>query len=203
VPVGVDALLRDGDTVQAQRLVDDLAAGLAGTDAPAATAALRSSEALVARARGEWRQAVRLHEQAERSWRELPSPSEAAQERERRAELLLVNGDERGAPLIADVLASYEALGASWDADRVRRTARRHRVNLKSRRGRKGYGDALSPRELEVVGLVATGATNAEIAEQLSLSPRTVAHHVASAMRKRGVSSRTALAVSVVSADNA
>jgi DNA-binding NarL/FixJ family response regulator len=48
---------------------------------------------------------------------------------------------------------------------------------------------------LEVVRLVARGRTSRQAAETLFLSPRTVDRHVSNAMRKLGVSSRTALAV--------
>lgn len=50
----------------------------------------------------------------------------------------------------------------------------------------------LSPRELEVLQLVATGMTDAEIADQLFISPRTVGGHLQSIYQKTGVSSRTA-----------
>ena len=53
----------------------------------------------------------------------------------------------------------------------------------------------LSRRETEVVALVARGLRNAEIAIDLSLSPRTVQAHVASARRKTGTRSRVHLAV--------
>ena len=52
--------------------------------------------------------------------------------------------------------------------------------------------DLLSPRELEVLRLVATGATNRAIAEQLVLSERTVDRHVSNIFGKLGVSSRAA-----------
>jgi DNA-binding NarL/FixJ family response regulator len=49
-----------------------------------------------------------------------------------------------------------------------------------------------------VAGLVSGGRTNRAIGEALFLSPRTVARHLDSAMRKLGVPSRTALAVRLV-----
>ena len=52
----------------------------------------------------------------------------------------------------------------------------------------------LSARELEVLTLVAEGLTDAQAAQKLYLSPRTVSHHLRSAYRKLGVSSRTAAA---------
>jgi DNA-binding CsgD family transcriptional regulator len=52
----------------------------------------------------------------------------------------------------------------------------------------------LSPRELEVLRLVTQGLTDAEIAEQLFISPRTVSGHLQSIYNKLGLSSRTAAA---------
>ena len=50
----------------------------------------------------------------------------------------------------------------------------------------------LSPRELEVLKLLATGRTNHAIATELVLSERTVARHVSNIFAKLGVSSRSA-----------
>jgi DNA-binding NarL/FixJ family response regulator len=50
----------------------------------------------------------------------------------------------------------------------------------------------LSAREVEVLRLVATGMTNAEVADQLFLSPRTVHAHLHRIFGKIGVSSRAA-----------
>jgi predicted ATPase/DNA-binding CsgD family transcriptional regulator len=50
----------------------------------------------------------------------------------------------------------------------------------------------LTNREVEVLGLVATGMTNAQVAETLFLSPRTVQRHLNSVYHKIGVGSRTA-----------
>ena len=50
----------------------------------------------------------------------------------------------------------------------------------------------LTPREVEVLQLVAQGMTDAEVAEQLFLSPRTVSSYLSSVYNKLGVNSRTA-----------
>ena len=52
----------------------------------------------------------------------------------------------------------------------------------------------LSPREEEVLRLVAEGLSNRQIAERLSLSERTVEHHVLHVLAKLDLPSRTAAA---------
>jgi DNA-binding CsgD family transcriptional regulator len=88
-------------------------------------------------------------------------------------------------------------LGARVAAARVLKVLERH--GIRRRRpwlgGYTGYGDQLSPRELEVVRLVAEGRTNREVAEALFRSPHTVSSQLSSAMRKLGVSSRRDLVV--------
>ena len=55
------------------------------------------------------------------------------------------------------------------------------------------YADMeLTPREREVLRLVAHGLTNAEIAQNLWVTPSTVAKHLENAYPKLGVHSRTA-----------
>jgi predicted ATPase/DNA-binding CsgD family transcriptional regulator len=54
------------------------------------------------------------------------------------------------------------------------------------------YPAGLTPREVEVLGLVAEGLTNAQVAQRLFLSPRTVHRHLNSIYHKLGVSTRTA-----------
>jgi DNA-binding CsgD family transcriptional regulator len=54
------------------------------------------------------------------------------------------------------------------------------------------YPAGLSAREVEVLRLVAQGLTNAQVAERLFLSPRTVDQHLRSIYNKLGVSSRAA-----------
>lgn len=60
--------------------------------------------------------------------------------------------------------------------------------------------DALSPRETQVLGLVARGMTNAEIGRELYISEATVKTHLLRTFNKLGVDDRTA-AVTVAMAD--
>ncbi|MGH9262468.1 MAG: helix-turn-helix domain-containing protein, partial [Acidimicrobiales bacterium] len=53
---------------------------------------------------------------------------------------------------------------------------------------------ALTPREREVVALLAEGLTNSQIAERLYISPRTAAVHVSNVLAKLGMASRTEVA---------
>jgi DNA-binding NarL/FixJ family response regulator len=56
-----------------------------------------------------------------------------------------------------------------------------------------GHTDELTPREQEVVKLVAEAHTNKEIAEILHLSEKTVENHRSNAMRKLGMRDRVEL----------
>jgi DNA-binding NarL/FixJ family response regulator len=51
--------------------------------------------------------------------------------------------------------------------------------------------DVLTPRELEILSMMAVGSTNPEIAERLVISESTVKSHVKSILRKLGLRNRT------------
>ncbi|MCU0636752.1 MAG: LuxR C-terminal-related transcriptional regulator [Gemmatimonadaceae bacterium] len=53
----------------------------------------------------------------------------------------------------------------------------------------------LTPREVDVLRLVATGRTNKEIATTLGISARTVGHHLAHCYARLGVSTRAGAAL--------
>ena len=55
-------------------------------------------------------------------------------------------------------------------------------------------GTVLTPRELDVLKLIAQGLSNPDIAQRLFLSEHTVHRHLANILRKLGLSSRAAAA---------
>jgi len=94
--------------------------------------------------------------------------------------------------LISD---ACRALGDQESADREFATARDLLESLGAvpvLAGLPGSAGLLSPRELEVLRLVASGATNRAIAARLVLSERTVDRHVSNIFAKLDVSSRSA-----------
>ncbi|WP_132151919.1 helix-turn-helix transcriptional regulator [Kribbella antiqua] len=91
--------------------------------------------------------------------------------------------------LIAD---ACRALGDTESAERESVTAAQLFEQLGAVPDLKLDHQLLSPREVEVLRLVATGATNRAIAARLVLSERTVDRHVSNIFTKLGVSSRSA-----------
>jgi DNA-binding NarL/FixJ family response regulator len=64
-----------------------------------------------------------------------------------------------------------------------------------------GGAGGLSPREVEVLRLVADGLTDGQVAQKLHISPRTVGQHLHSVYKKLGVPSRAAAARRAVEQD--
>ncbi|MFF5500012.1 helix-turn-helix transcriptional regulator [Streptomyces aquilus] len=201
-PVRTAALAAAGRLGPAADVVNALRGAMGDRDAPAPQASLVLCRAILAEAEGRPADATALFRRAAAMWEALPRPYDALLARERSARCLLATGqDEEALLTLSQVAQALSELGARNDADRIGRflAGRGRNILAGARgRGRPGYGNRLSPRELEVAQLLVVGLTNRQIADALTVSAQTVASQVRSAMRKLDVTSRTALAVRVV-----
>jgi DNA-binding CsgD family transcriptional regulator/tetratricopeptide (TPR) repeat protein len=153
---------------------------------------LGAAEPYALQLRGEW-------EGAAQRWMEIGCPYEAA--------LALADADDDEA--LHRALAELHCLGAGPAAAIVAR--RLHERGARGvargpRRTTKANPANLTTRELEVLQLVAQGLRNADIADRLFLSKKTVSHHISAILRKLEVSSRgqagaKALQLGIVSQD--
>ncbi|MEZ5115057.1 MAG: LuxR C-terminal-related transcriptional regulator [Candidatus Nanopelagicales bacterium] len=183
----VDVLVGCGDADGAAPLADELCAIGEAFGCTALEAAGHQAVATVELARGSGEGALRAARAATEAWSQLPAPYEAARSRTLlgRALRLLGDGDSASAELVAARRALAE-IGAV--------PAERATASLLAGAAGTGAPGGLSPREVEVVRLVAAGLSNREIAEDLVISERTVARHVSNIFAKLDVRSRTAAA---------
>jgi DNA-binding CsgD family transcriptional regulator/tetratricopeptide (TPR) repeat protein len=101
--------------------------------------------------------------------------------------------DSEDSPRLLEALDILDRLGATPAATKLRRRLRQMGIQGVPRGPRKetqSHPAGLTPRQGEVLELVAKGMTNSEIAEHLYVSPKTVDHHVSALLAKLGVSSR-------------
>lgn len=117
------------------------------------------------------------------AWEELGCPYD-------QADALAHSSD--GAALL-EALTIFDGIGAEAVANRVREQLRQQGVRQIPRGPRpatRANPAGLTARQVDVLELVAQGMTNAEIADRLFVSVRTVDHHVAAILTKLEVSSR-------------
>ncbi len=129
---------------------------------------------------GDWRGAAA-------AWERLGRTYDAAMTR-------LFSPDEAG---LRDALKTFGDLDAPMAATAARRRMKEAGVRAIPRGPRPATRAApagLTPREQEVLALVADGLADREISQRLFISERTVHHHVSAVLSKIGVSSRTAAA---------
>jgi ATP/maltotriose-dependent transcriptional regulator MalT len=172
--LAVRAGVASGDDF-AEQAASELAAIAEATPTPPLRAAARLGEGRVAASRGDLDAARALVQEA--------------------ADVLAQVGARYDAAVAELELASILDLdGRAGAADEIRNRARRTLEAMGSRppEGRPG---GLSPREAEVLRLVAKGMSNEDIAHELFLSVRTVERHVANTYAKIGASGRTARAI--------
>jgi DNA-binding NarL/FixJ family response regulator len=187
--VGIESLVSIGDLPAAERLLALLDERAAGSDTALRALADRGRGLLHA-ARGDLDEAIAAFEAAAVE----PTQPQEANPFELARTLQLLGTAQRRAQhkraareTLERSLTIFESLGARLWAERTRSEMRRIG-------GRTASDGELSETERQIVELVVAGRKNREVAEELSLSPNTVAWNLSKIYRKLGVRSRTELA---------
>jgi DNA-binding CsgD family transcriptional regulator len=180
LPAQVEIALDAGEIEEARTAcseLEDLAVRYESSMLEAMVAFSRGSVAIVD---GNSQDALVALREAQRLWLDLDAPYEVARTRVLLARACAALGDGEAAALELDsARVIFVRLGAAPDLVRIEEPE-------------SGEAHGLSPRELEVLRLVAGGKSNREIAAELVISEHTVARHVQNIYAKLRLSSRAA-----------
>ncbi len=123
------------------------------------------------------------YEKSAEFWRDRGIPYEEG--------LALMHGDEAEQ---IEAIRIFESLGAAATANKVRESLAHQGVRIPRGKSQatRDHAAGLTARQAEVLGLLADGLTNNEIADELFVSQRTVGNHVSAILMKLDVPSREA-----------
>jgi DNA-binding CsgD family transcriptional regulator len=184
LPAAVEIMLAAGDTGEAGAACDELGRVAERYSSAMLDAIVAYERGGVELAAGDATRALEHLRRALDAWRALEAPYEVARTRVLIGQACRALDDSDACTLeLEAALADFVRLGALPDAARVE-------ALLGSAPDAAEHG--LSPRELEVLRLVAGGKSNREIAAALVISEHTVARHVQNIFGKLRVSSRAA-----------
>jgi DNA-binding CsgD family transcriptional regulator/tetratricopeptide (TPR) repeat protein len=179
----VDIMLAAGDPASAHFAAEELAKISGSLDAPLLSAFTAQARGAVLLAEGDKRAALKKLRRAWTIWQEVEAPYEAARVRVLIGLACRELGDRESAEMEFDAARwVFEHLEARPDLARMERL-----VGSTSE-----AAGGLSPREVEVLRLVAAGKSNRTIGTELFISERTVERHVSNIFTKLDVSSRAA-----------
>lgn len=184
----VEIYLASADSEAAHAASEDLASIAAEVDAPLPNALSAFSEGCILLNEGRSDDALTSLNQALSLWQQLDAPYEVARTRVQIARACNTLGDSDACEIeIDEARRTFERLKAAPDLARLDERA----SDASEARDASAPG-GLTPREVEVLELVATGKTNRAIAEDLFISEKTVARHVSNIFTKLEISSRAA-----------
>nr|WP_090342855.1 LuxR family transcriptional regulator [Mycolicibacterium malmesburyense]CRL73469.1 LuxR family transcriptional regulator [Mycolicibacterium malmesburyense] len=179
----VEIMLSAGDVAAARTSADELSELAETIDAPFLRAIAAHADGSTLLAEGDAAGAISALHRASAGWRELAMPYEAARTRVQTGLACQRVGDPEAAAMEFDAAHDvFDRLGAVPDLDRLTTLVDAPRRSA----------GTLTPRECEVLRLVAAGKTNREIGANLVLSEHTVARHLQNIFAKLGLSSRAA-----------
>jgi len=184
LPAYVEITLAMGDVEEARNACREFQEISARYDSAMPGAMVAHARGAVDLAEGDARAALRALRRAWQVWQELEVPYEVARVRVLLGLACRALGDDDSAAL--ELEAAHDVFGQLGAAPDLAR------VELLIRHATPSDAHGLTPRELEVLRLVAAGETNKAIATDLVLSERTVDRHVSNIFTKLGVTSRAA-----------
>ena len=183
LPALVEILLALGETGEARAAAAELEQIADGHESGMLGAMAAFAAGAVALAAGDPGAALAASRRSARLWQQLEAPYETARARALVGLACRALGDDDTAAFELEAARGvFAGLGAAPDLERVEAMMRPAAPDA----------HGLTAREQEVLGLVAGGKSNREIAAELVLSEHTVARHLQNIFAKLGVSSRTA-----------
>jgi DNA-binding NarL/FixJ family response regulator len=184
LPAWVEITLEAGELEEARSGADELQVIATATGMPVLDAIAAQAAAAVTLTEGDAPSALDMARKALAVWVQVKAPYEAARVRVLTAVACRSLGDHDGASMKLDTAcAAFRQLGAAPDLARVE--ALLNKKNIAPSHG-------LTPREVEVIRLVAAGKTNKVIARELHVSVRTVDRHLENVFTKLNLTSRAA-----------
>jgi DNA-binding NarL/FixJ family response regulator len=184
LPAYIEIMLALGEVDEARTACQELEEFAASVGSDVLDAMAAHARGAVSLSEGDATRAVAPLRRAFQVWQQIGAPYIAARIRVLLGTACRALGDEDGIRLELDAARKvFEQLGAVPDVARVDALMKK---DVEPRH------HCLTPRELEVLRLVASGKTNKAIARQLFLSEKTVDRHVSNIFSKVNVASRAA-----------
>jgi ATP/maltotriose-dependent transcriptional regulator MalT len=181
----VEIMLARDDVPAARAAAEELSDIAADLGAPFLRGLADHAAGAVLLAEGNARDALSALNRAWTVWQQLEAPYDGARTRVLIGIACRDIGDNDASSIELEAArAVFQELGAAPDVERV--------DALLGKRGEAPGG--LTPRELQVLRLVAEGRTNRDVASELGISEKTVARHVSNIFVKLGLSTRAAAA---------
>jgi RNA polymerase sigma factor (sigma-70 family) len=191
IPAAVEIMLAVGDIATARDLCEELSGFAARHVSDAVEAASAEAIGDLSFAEGNLEGALPSYGRAAEFWRDLHAPYRLSRLRLKIGQTCVALGDSEGARREIEAARDvFEILGAVPDrkmAEAMLRSLSRAPERL------------LTPRQTEVLQMVAEGLTNREIAQRLGLSERTVDRHVSDTLTRIDAPTRAAATAFAIS----
>ena len=184
LPAYIELMLAVADVPAAQAGAEELASTAEVLDAPFLRALAAGARGAIRLAENDPRAALGPLRQACRIWEALGAPYELARTRGLIGRACQRLGDADSARMEFDT--------AEWHLRQLGAAPELSRLQAHAAGAAAPYRHGLTPRELQVLRLIAAGKTNKAIAVELFVSERTIDRHVGNILAKLNVPSRTA-----------